>query len=68
MHSKSETRYTLKEAAKQIGVAPVTLKRWLLAGKVAEVSRDRNGWRSFTLSDIDRIKQYALMVREPASK
>jgi DNA (cytosine-5)-methyltransferase 1 len=59
--------FNLTEAAVRVGVAPVTLKRWLLAGKVAEVARDRNGWRIFTTADIERIKRYALARREPES-
>ena len=51
--------YTLTDAARQIGVSPVTLKRWLLTGKVGEVGRNRNGWRIFLDEDIDRIKEYA---------
>jgi DNA (cytosine-5)-methyltransferase 1 len=55
-----ETKYyTLAEAAVLIGIAPITLKRWLLAEKVAEVSRDRNNWRRFTDADVRRIKQFA---------
>lgn len=56
---------TLKAAAGRIGVAPITLKRWLLDGKVDEVARDRNGWRVFTQADISRIKEYALRTHEP---
>jgi DNA-binding transcriptional MerR regulator len=51
--------FSLAEAARQVGVAPITLKRWLLARKVDEVQRDRNGWRLFTAADIERIKQFA---------
>lgn len=51
--------YRLQEAARLIGVAPITLKRWLLAGKVTEVARDRNGWRVFKAADVERIKRYA---------
>lgn len=50
---------SLGEAAKQVGVSPITLRRWLLEGRVAEVSRNRNGWRVFMQDDIDRIKAYA---------
>ena len=49
----------LKEAAERIGVSGITLKRWLLQGRVAEVPRDRNGWRVFRTEDIARIAQYA---------
>ena len=48
-----------------MGVAPITLKRWLLDGKVAEVARDRNGWRVFTVADVVRIRRFALTLRDP---
>jgi len=57
-----------KEAARMIGVAPITLKRWLLDEKVAEVSRDRNGWRVFTQADIERIKAYAHKTVPPGAR
>lgn len=65
MAMKLRQTFTLKAAAQQIGVAPITLKRWLLDGKVAEVGRDRNGWRAFTTADIARIRRYALTIRDP---
>lgn len=49
----------INQAAKEIGVSAVTLKRWLISGKVEDVGRDRNNWRVFTTEDIDRIKKYA---------
>ena len=55
----------LKDAAAEIGVAPITLKRWLLSGKVSDVKRDRNGWRIFTKDDVMRIKKYGHMIQEP---
>ena len=58
MGSEGQT-YRLRQAAELIGVAPITLKRWLLAGKVEEVARDRNGWRVFSPGDIQRIRLYA---------
>lgn len=61
-----ETKYyTLAEAAVMVGVAPITLKRWLLTEKVAEVSRDRNNWRRFTDADVRRIKQFADTTTPP---
>jgi DNA-binding transcriptional MerR regulator len=60
--------YNLTEAARKIGVAPITLKRWLLSHKVAEVSRDRNGWRVFTAVDIRRIQRYASARRAPGRR
>ena len=60
--TSAQRTYRLQEAAGLIGIAPITLKRWLLAGKVDEVPRDRNGWRLFRASDIRRIKRYAAQM------
>ena len=57
--------YRLSQAARLVGVAPITLKRWLLKGRVEEVVRDRNGWRIFTDPDIQRIREYAATVLPP---
>jgi hypothetical protein len=62
---KETTLYSLTKAAQMIGVAPVTLKRWLLSGKVGEVARDRNGWRVFSAKDIARIRDYANKFTPP---
>ncbi len=60
--------YTLTEAAQLIGVAPVTLKRWLLTSKVGEVSRDRNNWRRFSDADVRRIRAFANQTTPPRPK
>jgi len=60
--------YNLGDAAKLIGVAPITLRRWLLSHKVREVARDRNGWRFFTTRDLVRIKRYASKVTRPPTQ
>ena len=60
--------YTLAEAAILIGIAPITLKRWLLTEKVAEVARDRNNWRRFTDADVRRIKQFADTSTPPSGQ
>jgi DNA-binding transcriptional MerR regulator len=59
---------TLTQAAKEIGASPVTLRRWLLMKKVAEVGRDRNGWRVFSDDDVARIRKYATKVTPPETK
>ena len=64
MHMQKQVK-TLSKAAKEIGISPITLKRWLLSGKVEEVARDRNWWRIFTNEDIERIKRYANQRIEP---
>jgi DNA (cytosine-5)-methyltransferase 1 len=61
----AQTTFNLTEAALRIGVSAITLKRWLLSGKVDEVARDRNNWRVFTVADINKIKRYASARREP---
>ena len=58
---------SLAKAAKAVGVSPVTLRRWLLEGKVQEVPRDRNNWRVFTEADITRIKAFAERLSFPGS-
>jgi DNA (cytosine-5)-methyltransferase 1 len=55
----NEKGVSLSVAATAVGVSAITLRRWLLEGKVAEVSRNRNGWRIFMRDDIERIKTYA---------
>ncbi len=54
---------TIKQAAEEIGVSVITLKRWLLSGKVSDVSRDRNGWRMFNPTDIRRLRAFAAPAR-----
>ena len=58
-------KHSLRDAAKLIGVAPITLRRWLLSQKVREVARDRNGWRFFTARDLVRIKRYGSKITRP---
>ena len=55
----------LHEVAEIVGVAPITLKRWLLAKKVREVARDRNNWRVFTDKDVKRIQRFATTLTAP---
>jgi len=60
-------KYNLREAARLVGIAPITLRRWLLAGKVGEVARDRNGWRVFTPKDVMRIRRFASKLTRPSN-
>ena len=55
----------LREVARAAGVAPITLRRWLLAGKIPEVSRDRNGWRLFTSDEEAAVLRYATKTLPP---
>ena len=58
----------IKVAAEKIGVSAITLKRWFANGKIADVPKDRNGWRVFTNEDIERIKAYANQRHYPEKK
>jgi hypothetical protein len=60
-------KYRLSQVAKLVDVAPITLKRWLLSGRIDEVHRDRNGWRVFTDEDVARIKAYAGTLYPPSN-
>jgi DNA-binding transcriptional MerR regulator len=55
----------ITEAAKAIGVSAATLKRWFRGAKVADVARDRNGYRIFETEDIERIRAFANRRTEP---
>jgi len=59
--------YRLSQVANIVGVAPITLKRWLLNGRIDEGQRDRNGWRVFTDEDVERIRAYAETLYPPAN-
>jgi hypothetical protein len=64
----STRQYSTAQAARQIGISAITLKRWLLKRKVDEVPRNRNGWRVFTNTDIRRIKAFAEKRVPPKGK
>jgi excisionase family DNA binding protein len=49
--------YSTEEAAQEIGVSKSTLLRWFREKRVADVKRDRNGWRVFSKADVVRIKR-----------
>jgi len=60
-------KYRLSQVAKLVGVAPITLKRWLLSGRIDEVHRDRNGWRVFTDENVASIQSYAATLYPPSN-
>jgi hypothetical protein len=61
----SDKTYNLTDAARMIGISPITLKRWLLNKRVEEVARDRNNWRCFSEKDIARIREFANRIVIP---
>jgi excisionase family DNA binding protein len=47
----------IAEACELAGTNRNTLLRWIREGRFADVkTRDRNGWRLFNESDIERLK------------
>ena len=53
--------YSTSEVARMVGVHKVTLKKWLISGKVPEPRRVRNGGiqaRIWTARDVERVRKY----------
>lgn len=59
------SKYRLSHVARMASVAPITLKRALLDGRLDDVERDRNGWRVFTEKDVERIQAYFVATHRP---
>jgi len=49
--------FSCSQAARALGVSRNTLLRWFREGRISGVSRDRRGWRSFSETDLDRIRR-----------
>ncbi|QKC89477.1 helix-turn-helix domain-containing protein [Mesorhizobium sp. NZP2234] len=54
---KDDRTYSTDEAAKKLGISKSTLLRWFREKRISDVKRDRNGWRVFTLADIESVKK-----------
>jgi excisionase family DNA binding protein len=53
------TFYRTTELCQIVGISKNTLLRWITSKKIPDAKhRDRNGWRLFTESEVDRIKGY----------
>jgi DNA-binding transcriptional MerR regulator len=57
----------IADAAKAIGVSVATLKRWFRSVRVADVPRDRNGYRVFEEADIERLRAFVNQRFEPSA-
>jgi excisionase family DNA binding protein len=51
--------FTAGEVAEMAGIHRLTLLRWIREGKLADVRRDRNGWRVFSKEIAQQIVDYA---------
>ncbi len=57
---KEQTYYRTSEACEMIGISRGTLFRWIRDGVIEDATwKDRNGWRLFSESEIDKIKAEA---------
>ena len=60
--------YRTSEVWKIAGISRSTLLRWIADGIIEDASlRDRRGWRLFTESDINQIKDEASHARSVKS-
>ena len=46
-----------EQAAKKLGISKSTLLRLIRKGSLPDVARDRNNWRIFSESDIEKFKR-----------
>ena len=47
----------IQEVARILGVSRQTLQRWFREGRAPDVARDHRGWRVFSQTDVDRLRQ-----------
>jgi excisionase family DNA binding protein len=66
---------TTRQVAETAGIHRDTLLRWLREGRIKEPARDRNGWRVFSTSEVNKIVKYSentstktLIAEEPELK
>jgi len=58
-----QTYYRTAEVCQTVGISRNTLFRWLKDGILREPElRDRRGWRLFTETQVDRLKQEATRI------
>lgn len=63
----SAPTHSTQEAADRIGVSRNTLLRWLREGRLADVSRDWRGWRTWSDRDIERAAALKDEIHAPES-
>ena len=53
---------TSSQVSALLGVSTKTLYAWERAGKIPKSGRDRRGWRTYTLPQVDAIRRFAGVV------
>lgn len=61
---ETETKYTITEVAKKIGVTTKTLIRWEKAGRIEKPKRDFKGWRVYRQEDLNALEELVNAVYE----
>lgn len=62
MDFRGQRFYKSSEVARLAGVHRLTLLRWIREGRLADVRRDRNGWRVFSEQETAAIIDFAKSV------
>jgi predicted site-specific integrase-resolvase len=61
----NQTYYMIAEACAMASTNRNTLLRWIREGRYADVkTRDRNGWRLFSIEDVERLKCQVNKIEE----
>ena len=58
----SDSRLTITEVARQLGVTTKTITRWEKAGKIKLAKRDWRGWRVYSPQELDEMKGFVQAV------
>ena len=58
----SDSRLTITEVAKELGVTTKTITRWEKAGKIRLAKRDWRGWRVYSPQELDEMKGFVQAV------
>jgi len=60
-----DTYYMIAEACEIAGTSKNTVLRWIREGRFPDVkTRDRNGWRLFSSSDLERLKSHVNNIKQ----
>ena len=61
MRAKLHRIYTISEAARELGLSAEWLRQGEKRGSLPRAKRDRNGYRYYTLEDIERLRNRRLL-------
>ena len=53
-----DSRLSITEIAKELGVTAKTITRWEKAGKIKAAKRDWRGWRVYSTGELEEMKEY----------